>query len=364
MDKLYTLGWSRYFQQIWLEQNFSTNYQIGRIGIEYNNYYTVHTTRGDMLAEAAGKLLYLAHDKHELPKVGDWVALTVFADENKGIIHHILPRRTVLSRKTAGDRIEEQIIATNLDTVFIVQGLDDNYNLRRIERYLSMIYSGGINPVVILNKSDLDPLADKHLDAVHQIAQQVPVLLTSCLTMQGIDELKKFIQKGKSYAFIGSSGAGKSSLINSVVGKPIQETVPVRTADSKGRHTTTRREMIVLPAGGILIDTPGMRELQIWDVEEGIKETFEDIEALAAHCHFSDCQHISEIKCAVKQAVASGALPQKRYENYIKMLKEQHYLESRLSEHTIIAERQRKKKMEKTYKRDAKMIKNKKRSHS
>ncbi len=357
---LQALGWSDFFQTALADRPVALNRSVGRIGIEFNNFYLVHTVQGEMLAEASGKLLFHAKDQSALPKVGDWVVITMVPGEQKCIIHALLPRRTTLSRKIAGQRVEEQIIAANLDTVFIVQGLDDNYNLRRMERYLPMIYEGGMTAAIILNKCDLDGEANFHQKEVETIAGRVPVFLTSCLTEQGLDELKAFIQPGSSYALVGSSGVGKSSLINGLCGRDLQTTLEVRAADSKGRHATTRREMIALPGGGILIDTPGMRELQIWDVDEGIKETFGDIEALASECYFSDCRHISETKCAVKAAVEAGALSAKRYENYLKMLKEQHYLESRLNDHAVLAEKQRKKRLEKGYKRSAKLIRDKK----
>ena len=274
-------------------------------------------------------MLFLANSSADLPKVGDWVILTLFEDEKKAIIHDILPRKTKFSRKVAGPKTSEQIIATNIDTIFIVQSLDVNFNPRRLERYLVMVYEGGAQPVVILNKADLGDDPKKYRRHIEKSYNNIPVFVVSATTLMGMEILKAHIQEGHTYAFIGSSGVGKSTLINKIVGQDLLKTSEVRVKDTKGRHTTARRELIVLQEGGLLIDTPGMRELQLWDGDEGIEDTYLEIMSAAENCKFSDCTHTHEKGCTVIQAVENGEIPRDRYESYLKLRKELDYLETR-----------------------------------
>ncbi len=321
MSKLTAFGWSDFFEKAFVEYR-DQGFENGRVTIENRDCFSVFTEAGEITAEVAGRLLFTRRSAADLPKVGDWVALQTFAGEERAIIHTVLPRKTKFSRKAAGKKTDEQVIATNIDVVFVVQSLDGNFNVRRLERTLVMVNESGAMPVVILNKADLCDSVSEPVGQVREVAPDVKVLLVSAKTRAGLDKLKRAIKKGQTFAFIGSSGVGKSTLINCIVGDAVQKTREVRSGDSKGRHTTTRRELILLKKGACLIDTPGMRELQLWQADEGITDTFADIEELAGQCHFSDCKHIKEQKCAVLAAVESEQLAQKRYENYMKMQEE------------------------------------------
>ncbi len=302
-------------------------YEPARIAVEDKHQYLVLTAQGDLSAKAAGKLLHNATSQADLPKVGDWVAVSVLSGEAKAVIHHVLPRRTKLSRKVPGRETEEQVIVTNIDFAFIVHALDGSFNPRRMQRHLVMVYESGAKPVVVLNKLDLCAIAAEALEQAQQAAGATPVLEVSARTGQGIEQLNEFIQAGVTVVFIGSSGVGKSSLINRLYGEEIQPTLDVRESDLKGRHATTWREMIPLPNGGLVIDTPGTREFHMWAAEDGIQEAFPEIEELATLCRFRDCRHTVEKKCAVKEAVESGRLAVERYESYLKLRKEVERLE-------------------------------------
>ncbi|NIR52709.1 ribosome small subunit-dependent GTPase A [candidate division KSB1 bacterium] len=321
MTDLKAFGWSPFFETEF--QPFQeAGFEAGRVTIENRNRYMVVTQNGEFPAEPTGKLLFSADTSADLPKVGDWVVLSLFKDEGKAIIHNILPRRTKFSRNVAGKKTDEQIVATNIDVVFVVQSLDKNFNLRRLERYLVMVFESAAEPVIVLNKMDLCEDFREKLAEVQDVAGDVAVLPVSAKTEFGMDALKSRIHSGLTFALVGSSGVGKSTLINKLVGEDILQTHEVRDKDSKGRHTTSRRELIVLPEGGCLIDTPGMRELQLWHSDSGFTEAFADIDDIAANCHFSDCTHTNEIKCAVLDAVDNGKLPRKRYDNYLRMQRE------------------------------------------
>ncbi|MFQ5637944.1 MAG: ribosome small subunit-dependent GTPase A [bacterium] len=326
MFDLEKLGWDAHFEKSF-EPFRNDGYEAGRIAVESKDRYVIQTKFGEVTGETSGKLRFTAESNADLPKVGDWVALTYFENEKKAIIHNILERKTKFSRKVAGKRTEEQIIASNIDVVFVVQSLDLNFSVRRLERYLVMVSESKARPVIVLNKSDLCDRVKNKLAEVKDLGKDVPILPMSAKTGQGLRKLKSFIKEGLTFAFVGSSGVGKSTLINKIMGEDVQATAEVRK-DSKGRHTTAQRELIILPKGGCLIDTPGMRELQLWHSEEGLNEAFEDVEKLARHCHFSDCSHKQEKRCAVLDAVETGALPQERYESYLKLQKELHRVES------------------------------------
>jgi ribosome biogenesis GTPase len=334
------LGWDEHFEKAFSPMK-SAGYAVGRITIENRERYQIATEIGECAGEVTGKFIFSAESPAAFPKVGDWVAATLFESEQKAIVHEVLPRKSKFSRKVAGNTFEEQVIAANLDVIFIVQSLDENYNLRRLERYLVMVHENRILPVVVLNKTDLCPEFEERVAAVRNLMPELTVISVSAKTDFGIDALKAMIKEGLTFAFIGSSGVGKSSIINRLVGEEILKTAEVREADSRGRHTTTRRQLIVLPDGGCLIDTPGMRELQLWQAEEGMDETFADVERLSANCHFSDCTHTSEIKCAVLAAVASGELPDGRYQNYLKMRKELAHLESTVNKDSFLERKRR-----------------------
>jgi ribosome biogenesis GTPase / thiamine phosphate phosphatase len=330
-EMIYTLeelGWRDFFNEAF-KKHKNTGFTAGRIAIENRDNYRVLTPLGEMHGEVTGKFLYGSDEKGRFPKVGDWVLLTVLAEEQKSLIHEILPRRTYISRKVAGNIIEEQVMATNLDYLFIVYGMDHPINFKKIERYIAMALIGGCTPIVILNKADLIDVDSFEIIDLKKRLGDNSVIFTSAKNQIGFDELKALIKSGKTIAFSGPSGAGKSSLINCLLGTEIQFTREVREKDRRGRHTTTKREMIMMPGGGILIDTPGIRELYLWDSEEGLEDTFQDIHDLIENCHFSDCRHETEKGCAVIEAVESGTISEERHKNYLKLLKEQEFLEQK-----------------------------------
>jgi ribosome biogenesis GTPase len=328
MYALETLGWNAHFEKSFEE--FATDgFSPARVALEYQGLYRIYCEHGELLAEVTGRVHYNAESRSDYPAIGDWVAITPLADERKAIIHRVLPRLSKFSRKVAGETTEEQIVATNVDTIFLVQGLDSNYNLRRLERYLALAVESGAQPVIVLNKSDLADDIDSRLAEVESIAPDVPAHAISSKTLSGLDQLDRYLAPGITVAFLGSSGVGKSTLINRLMGEERQKTRDVREGDDKGRHTTVHRELIVLPRGGLLIDTPGMRELQLWDADEGLAGTFTDIEEIASQCRFGDCGHQTEPDCAVRQAVEAGELDASRLENYHKMQRELEYLDSK-----------------------------------
>lgn len=356
MNYLEKIGWDDYFQQFF-EPFGKNDLEPGRVAVEAKDRYAVLTEMGELTAEVTGKLRFSASSPAELPKVGDWVALRIFSEEEKAIIDSVLPRKTKFSRKVAGIKTDEQVLAANIDVIFIVQGLDGNFSLRRLERTLVMVYESGAKPIIILNKTDLCEDLEEKIAAVEESILNVTVLAVSAKKNDGIDTLKKLIYEGKTYAFIGSSGVGKSTLINNLVGKDVQQTAEVREFDARGRHTTTRRELIVLPDGGCVIDTPGLRELQLWSVDEGLNETFNDIDELAVDCHFKDCTHTQEIKCAVLEALANGGLSQERYDSYVKLQSELDFLESRQKTPRFLERKRKEKEMQRALKKVVKMKK-------
>jgi ribosome biogenesis GTPase len=298
----------------------------GRVALEHQHIYRVYTADDEPLAVVSGRFRHRAAGRHEYPAVGDWVALERRRG-HRAVIQHVLPRRSQFSRKVAGDTTEQQVVAANVDIVFLVSGLDDDFNLRRIERYLAAAHEGGARPVIVLNKADLRDDADAVVEDVRRIAAGVSIHAVDCTSERGLEPLLPYIEPGRTVAFLGSSGVGKSTIINRLVGRNLQRTAAVRASDSRGRHTTTHRELIVLPSGGLLIDTPGMRELQLWDTAAGsLADTFDDIEARAAGCHFRDCTHDTEPRCAVREAVERGELAPERLGSYHRLQREREAL--------------------------------------
>jgi ribosome biogenesis GTPase len=257
------------------------------------------------------------------------VALLHLPQEEKGIIQAVLPRKSVFERKVAGETTVEQVVAANVDVVLIISGLDNDFNLRRIERYLTLAWESGAMPVIVLNKADLCVNIDEKVAEVSAIAIGVPLHVTSAKDGRGLEIFQQYLIPGTTGALLGSSGVGKSSIINCLIGSDSLPTQEVSEYDSKGRHTTTYRQLILLPSGGIVIDTPGMRQLKLWGDDDGLKRVFEDIDELAISCRFRDCSHLGEPGCAVQIAIADGRLTSDRYESYLKLRKEQRYLEAR-----------------------------------
>ena len=289
------------------------------------NFCAVHTAAGEVLGECGGGFFHHARKADQFPAVGDWVAVRRRGDAAHADIHAVLPRRTKFSRRASGSEEIEQIVAANIDTVFLVSGLDQNFNPRRIQRFLVAARDSGAEAVIILNKSDVCADAGAVCREIESLVPGVPVLITSTATRKGLKALAAtYARPGRTLAFIGSSGVGKSSLINSLLHDPeALPTAEVRAKDSKGRHTTTRRELVQTPTGALVIDTPGMRELQLWGIEDGVEDAFPDIAALAARCRFGNCGHSNEPGCAVRAALAGGELAPARFASYAKLKGEQ-----------------------------------------
>jgi len=314
------LGFSEKFAA---ESSFYRNLFVGRVASQYKNYYKVINVNGELTAEISGKFRFDAMKLSDYPAVGDFVMLDRNEDtEGNAIIHHVLKRKSAFVRKAAGTSNDEQIVAANIDTVFICMSLNNDFNLRRIERYLGVAWDSQAIPVIVLTKADLCTDLSQKLSQIDAIACGVDVLVTSSLTNDGFLSVKKYLDIGRTVAFIGSSGVGKSTLINKLIGENAFATQQVRN-DDKGRHTTTRRELIVLPSGGVVIDTPGMRELGLEGID--LSKTFADIDELSTKCKFHDCTHNCEPNCAVQRAISDGSLPKERFENYLKLQKEAKY---------------------------------------
>jgi len=320
------LGWNDFFVRGY-NQYKDLGYHPGRVASQHKNIYRLLSEYGELTAKVSGKMNYEAVSISDFPAVGDWVVF-LHANESEAVIHATLPRRTKFSRQAAGNMTEEQIISANIDTVFVVTALNKDFNLNRMERYLTLVWESGANPVIILNKADLCTDIEEKLSKVENITLGTPVFAISALNKNGLDKLNDYFTPGNTIALIGSSGVGKSTIVNSIIGKELLRVNEVRD-DDKGRHTTSHRELFVLPQGGMIIDTPGMRELQLWGSRDSYKETYEDIEYYAKQCHFKDCHHDSEPKCAVKKAITNGKLDPRRLESYNKIQKELAYLSGR-----------------------------------
>ncbi len=339
------LGWNDFLESH--IKNNTSPFSIARVAIENRNNYLLYAPgEGEALAECTGKLLFQANQATELPKTGDWVWFQKF-EENKGIIHAVFPRRKVLSRKVAGELTEEQIIATHVDKVLIVQGLDQNFNINRLLRSVVMVREAGITPIIILNKKDIGENMATKLEQVKKQLANVEVQAISALKNDGVDAVLNMLKSGETFVLMGSSGAGKSTLVNALMGKEIAATQQVRNQDSKGKHTTTRREMHLLPNGVILIDTPGMRELQLMSAKTSLDETFDDVGKLAEQCRFKDCTHTNEVGCAVLAALESDELSESSYQNYLKLKKEDAYMESRVSQKAYLEKKAKEKQLHK-----------------
>ncbi|BAS27859.1 ribosome small subunit-dependent GTPase A [Limnochorda pilosa] len=299
-----------------------------RVAGHSHDVYTVLTAAGSRLARVSGRYRHQAATRAEYPVVGDWVALRGPATSGEGVIEGLLPRRSAISRKAAAPngKVEEQVLAANVDTVFLVSSLNREFNPRRIERYLITAWESGADPVVVLNKADLCADPDAHQDLLGPVAAGVPVFLTSAATGRGLEALAPYLGAGRTVAFLGSSGVGKSSLINRLAGRELQATGAIRDDDDRGRHTTTRSDLILLPGGALLVDTPGLRELAPWSSEEGLDQTFADIAELARGCRFSDCRHEGEPECSVQTALDEGRLSPERLAAYRKLRREQAFL--------------------------------------
>lgn len=327
------LGWQRYTRKQPLISSNNSNTTppsretVGRIGVENKTNFLIHSNHGELEGIIQGKFRHTAKTASDFPKVGDWVIFQKLVNEDKAIIEKIMPRYSVIARKGAGNSLEEQIVACNVDSLFIVMGLDKIFNAPLLERYLSMAYEGGVTPIVILNKTDNAVGGSKEVAKTIALAQSLaPALIVipiSARSKEGLHAVERQIEPGRTIVFVGPSGVGKSTLINALLGSEVQTTAEVRLTDAKGRHTTTRRELFLLASGGILIDTPGIRELEVIFSGDALDTLFADIEELANSCEFTNCDHIKSKNCAVLAALHAGKLTQERYDNFLKLTKEQ-----------------------------------------
>ena len=320
-------GFSESFSNGILQDNQLTP---ARILSQEKGFYRIISDKGKKLAEVSGKFQFQTTVSSDYSAVGDFVLVNWNESGNSAIIESLLPRKSAFIRKAAGGSQQEQVVAANIDIVFLCMALNNDFNLRRMERYISIAWDSGAMPVVVLTKSDLCDDLEQKLAEVSTIAFGVDVLVTTSTEENGYEELLPFISEGKTIAFIGSSGVGKSTLINRLLGKELLKTNGLRN-DDKGRHTTTHRELFLLPSGGMVIDTPGMREFGMWDNDTGIERTFMDIEQLAAQCKFRNCTHTNEPGCAIQKALTTGKLEINRWQSYQKLKAENDYMEDKES---------------------------------
>ena len=321
-------GFNKWFQDK-VDPESLERLEIARVIAVHKDSYMITNGKKDVFAELVGKITYNAASPFDYPAVGDWV-LAKFYDENTfSIIHEIIQRKSLLKRKTPGKKVDFQLIAANIDAAFIVQSLDNNFNLRRLERYLVMINESNIRPIVLLSKSDLltSEEVTSRIGDIHKIMPSLLVRPFSNENESGLKSVRDLLTAGQTYCLLGSSGVGKTTLLNNLIGESVFKTKTVREKDSKGRHSTTSRQLIKLDCGAMVIDTPGMRELGNFSVDTGLDETFAEIIELSQQCQFNDCTHVTEKGCAVLKAVEDGRVSEKRYQNYIKMNKESIYNE-------------------------------------
>lgn len=323
-------GWDAYFEARWNDGE-RENVVPARVVGQQRKFWRIASDSGEGWAEAAGKLRLAAEQGADWPAVGDWVAAEIHDADDSALIQEVTPRRSRFVRKAAGKKMYEQVIAANLDTVLLVCALAGDFNPRRVERYLAQCWESGAKPVIVLNKADACEDADEKKAEMERVGLGSVVCVISAKTGQGIEELQPFLMPGQTLAMLGSSGVGKSTLANLLLGDARQEVTDVRESDNRGRHMTTSRELLLLPGGALLMDTPGLRELQLWDAEDGLTQTFAEIDELAERCRFSDCRHEGEPGCAVRVALEAGTLDPARLENRRKLLREHEFLRRKVN---------------------------------
>lgn len=343
--KLDDLGYNDKIEKSRIENNLE-DFDIGRVISEHKERYIVKTEKGEFEAEITGNLRFSAKGREDFPAVGDWVALTIY-DSGFSIIHGILPRFSIISRQSVSQFGEVQIIATNIDYAFLIQAVDRDFNINRLERYLTICYSSDVSPIIVLSKTDLidEQRINGILNDIKLRIKNVPVIAISNETQNGYEAIKKTIEKGKTYCMLGSSGVGKSTLLNNLSGRTIMRTDTISQSTNKGRHVTSHRELIILENGGILVDNPGMREVGIADTTSGLEITFDKIVSLSQNCKFKDCTHTRETGCSILEAVEKGDIDKNSYENYLKLEREKAHFEL-----TVVEKRKKDKEFGKTIK--------------
>jgi len=315
------------------KERINDSFDVGRVISEHKDRYIVKTENTEFEAELIGNLRFTAESRYDFPAVGDWVSISEY-DENKALIHSIYPRHSIIERQAVGKSAQIQIIATNIDYGLIVQSVNRDFNINRLERYLTICNTSKVKPIIILSKIDLidEPILDRFINEIKERIKDVSVIAISNQSRVGLNELKAIIKKGKTYCLLGSSGVGKSTLLNQLSGKALMNTGSISVSIDRGKHITSHRELIILENGGILIDNPGMREVGIADSTDGLEITFEKIVEQSKDCRFKDCTHMTEIDCAVIKAVENGEIDNLSYENYLKMEKEKEHFESTVTE--------------------------------
>jgi ribosome biogenesis GTPase len=326
------LGYNESLEKYREESNLQ-GFEVGRVIAEHKERYIVKTAQGELEAEITGNMRFTARSREDFPAVGDWVALTVY-DADLAIIHQLFPRSSIIKRQAVGQKGEIQVIAANIDHALIVQAVNRDFNINRLERYLTICNSSGVSPIIVLSKTDLIEAQQlsQIMEGITQRVKNVPLIAISNETREGYESIRQMIKKGHTYCLLGSSGVGKSTLLNNLSGREIMKTGQISETIQRGRHVTSHRELILLEGGGLLIDNPGMREVGIADAGEGLEATFDTIMALSEQCRFKDCTHTTEQGCAVLEAIEKGELDENSYENYLKMEREKEHFESTIAE--------------------------------
>jgi ribosome biogenesis GTPase / thiamine phosphate phosphatase len=341
---LFRWGWNSYFEAMWSEAD-RADVVPARVVSQQRNCWRVAGTFGECWAEATGKLRREAEEGADWPAAGDWLAVEWRGSSDVAAVRTVLPRQNRFTRKAAGKKVEEQVIAANVDTALVVSALDADFNPRRVERYIAQCWDPGVRPVLLLNKADACENAKGKAAEIERVALGAEVYVVSARTGEGMVEVELLLKPGQTFVMLGSSGVGKSTLTNWLLGQSLQKVNEVRASDARGRHTTTTRELFALPCGALLIDTPGLRELHLWNAHEGLAQAFAEIERLAARCRFKDCRHETEPGCAVQAAVQAGTLDAARFENRKKLLREQEFLRRKVNPAARSEEKRRIKKL-------------------
>ncbi|EQB38895.1 hypothetical protein M948_00700 [Virgibacillus sp. CM-4] len=347
MSNLEKLGWDEHFFPA-----IDTD-KLARVAAVQRNQYRITDGENDYIAHVSGRFLNGTTSILEFPTIGDWVRVDKLMEEGKAVIHQVVPRKSQFIRQAAGEKTEGQLVAANVDTILIVNSLNEDLNIRRMERYVLAAYESGATPIIVLTKKDecTEAVLADTISEIEEIAIGVPIVALSSLTGEGLNDLLEYVVPKRTAALLGSSGVGKSTLVNILLGEEVQTTKAIRSQDSKGRHTTTHRELFQLQSGALLIDTPGMRELQLWEGDHSFNTTFQDVESFVEACYFTDCRHDTEPGCRVKAAIASGELSEQRFQSYLKLQRELAYEKRKQDQKAQLEEKNKWKQISKTMKK-------------